>query len=119
MATTTGSFPGHSKTQTRPTHRPPTSCRSMIRSALLATIDPAYTSGLPKVTFDVETTLSGKGYPYAYTYMPTANDRVLMPPQACTATSSSARSSVRTAEGDHHGVATVAARARLIWASTS
>lgn len=46
----------------------------------LATIDPAYTTGLPKVTFDGESTLSTKRYPRLASYVPVAGDRVLMIP---------------------------------------
>jgi len=54
----------------------------------LATIDPDYSpyenypsaSPLPKVTFDGETTLSGKRYPFTNGYLPYSGDRVLMIP---------------------------------------
>lgn len=44
----------------------------------LATIDPAYASGRPRVTFDGETTLSTRLYPYLSSYAPAAGDRVLL-----------------------------------------
>lgn len=44
----------------------------------LATVDPAYAAGRPKITFDGETTLSTKTYPYLASYTPGANDRVLL-----------------------------------------
>ncbi len=51
----------------------------------LAVIDPAYTSGLPKVqwegeldTDDVTPVLSEKQYPYLSSYNPTAGDRVVL-----------------------------------------
>lgn len=50
------------------------------RPARLATVDPAYASGRPRVTFDGETTLSGKAYPRLSSYVPVAGDRVLMVP---------------------------------------
>lgn len=42
----------------------------------LGKIDPSYASGLPKVLFDGETTVSTKTYPYLASYTPAANDRV-------------------------------------------
>lgn len=50
------------------------------RNIALATIDPAYVSGNPKVTFDGEDTLSEKLYPHATSYTPRAGDRVVMLP---------------------------------------
>lgn len=49
---------------------------------LLATIDPAFTigSGNPKVTFDGETTMSGKTYAYISSYYPIPGDRVVLAP---------------------------------------
>lgn len=44
------------------------------------TVDPAYTSGLPKVTFDGVAGLSAAGYPYLASYTPAAGDRVLLAP---------------------------------------
>jgi hypothetical protein len=44
----------------------------------LGTIDPNYTSGLPKVIFDGESTPSLKAYTYASGYTPRANDRVII-----------------------------------------
>ena len=41
-----------------------------------ATIDPAYTSGRPRLIRDGETTVQGKPYPYLGSYTPQANDRV-------------------------------------------
>lgn len=41
-------------------------------------IDPSYSSGNPKVTFDGETTLSTKTYPFLASYAPVASDRVLV-----------------------------------------
>jgi len=46
----------------------------------LATVDPAYATGSPKVTFDGESTLTGKGYARSADYAPVAGDRVLMIP---------------------------------------
>lgn len=43
-----------------------------------AKIDPAYTSGRPKVIFDGETTATIKQYPYIASYTPTANDRIML-----------------------------------------
>lgn len=44
----------------------------------LGTVDPAYGSGRPKLTFDGESTLSGKAYPHLSSYAPAAGDRVLL-----------------------------------------
>jgi hypothetical protein len=44
----------------------------------LGTVDPGYASGRPKVTFDGETTLSVKTYPYLSSYTPIAGHRVLL-----------------------------------------
>jgi len=57
---------------------------SATRPVKLGTINPAHTTGLPRVTFDGETTLSGKGYPYAASYTPAANDRVALLPVGTT-----------------------------------
>lgn len=50
----------------------------------LATVDPAYASGWPKVTFDGESTLSGKTYPHIDSYSPAKNDRVVLVPVGTT-----------------------------------
>lgn len=47
-------------------------------SRFRATIDPAYTSGRPKLIKDGETTVQGKPYPYLSSYTPAANDRVFI-----------------------------------------
>lgn len=44
----------------------------------LGKIDPAYTSGRPKIVFDGEDTASLKAYPYIASYTPVANHRVLL-----------------------------------------
>lgn len=44
----------------------------------LGKIDPAYTSGRPKIVFDGESSASTKQYPYMASYAPVANDRVLL-----------------------------------------
>lgn len=44
----------------------------------LGTVDPAYASGRPKITFDGEDSLSTKLFPYLSSYTPAANDRVLI-----------------------------------------
>lgn len=44
----------------------------------LGTVDPAYASDRPKITFDGESTISGKQYPHLSFYAPTAGDRVLL-----------------------------------------
>jgi len=41
-------------------------------------IDPNYSSGLPKIKFDGEAVVSGKGYPCLSSYKPIKNDRVLL-----------------------------------------
>lgn len=46
----------------------------------LAVIDPAHTTGRPRVTFDGEATLSTKTYPHLSSYTPAAGDRVLLVP---------------------------------------
>lgn len=56
-----------------------TQARYPVQTARLGTVDPAYTSGNPKITFDGESTLSGKTYLYAG-YTPTAGDRVVLLP---------------------------------------
>lgn len=53
---------------------------SATRPARLATIDPAYTSGRPRVIPDGESAPSGKRYPYLASYTPAPGDRVLMIP---------------------------------------
>ncbi|WP_433242490.1 hypothetical protein [Actinomadura nitritigenes] len=63
---------------------------SANRPIKLATIDPAYnpagyrTGTLPKVTFDGESTLSGKLYPVLGTYWPKPGDRVALAPVGTT-----------------------------------
>ena len=44
----------------------------------LATVDPSYSSGRPKLMFDGETVVSQKTYPYLSSYSPSANHRVLV-----------------------------------------
>lgn len=44
----------------------------------LGRIDPAYTSGLPRVIFDGEEAVSGKRYPFLTSYTPVPNDRVYL-----------------------------------------
>jgi hypothetical protein len=56
----------------------------LARQHRIATIDPAYTSGNPRVTFDGETTLSEREYVCVGTYGPAAGDRVLMAPVGTT-----------------------------------
>lgn len=56
-----------------------TAARYPVQTPLLGTVDPAYTTGNPKITFDGETTLSGKTYLYAG-YTPQAGDRVVLLP---------------------------------------
>jgi hypothetical protein len=50
----------------------------------IAVIDPAYASGNPKVTFEGESTLSVKQYPYLDSYTPQATNRVVMAPVGTT-----------------------------------
>lgn len=59
------------------------------KQLVLATIDPAYVNTsypttLPRVTFDGESTLSGKRYLVAGNYLPSPGDRVVMAPVANT-----------------------------------
>lgn len=44
----------------------------------LGKIDPAHTTGRPKIVFDGEITASGKQYPYLASYTPAASDRVIL-----------------------------------------
>ena len=48
------------------------------RPFVLATVDPSYSSGRPKLLFDGETVVSQKTYPYLSSYSPSANHRVLV-----------------------------------------
>lgn len=58
--------------------------KSANRPALLGRVDPAYTSGSPRVTFDGESTMSTKAYPFVRSYVPVAGDRVLLVPVGTT-----------------------------------
>lgn len=44
----------------------------------LGVIDPAYSSGRPRVIFDGDEVVSQKAYSYLSSYTPTANDRVIL-----------------------------------------
>jgi hypothetical protein len=57
---------------------------SADRPVRLAVVDPAYTTGWPRVTFEGETTLSGKQYPHLDSYTPAAGDRVVLVPVGTT-----------------------------------
>lgn len=59
---------------------------SATRPIRLATVDPAYEGlpTLPRVTFDGETTLSGKRYALLQGYVPAAGDRVALAPVGTT-----------------------------------
>lgn len=57
---------------------------SADRACRIAVIDPAYSSGNPKVTFEGESTMSTKGYPFLDSYTPTATDRVVLIPVGTT-----------------------------------
>lgn len=48
----------------------------LMAESRLGTIDPAYTTGRPKVTFDGESTMSTRTYTYLSPYTPAAGDRV-------------------------------------------
>lgn len=50
----------------------------------LAVVDPAYSAGLPKVTFEGESTMSAKGYAFIESYVPVAGQRVAMVPVGTT-----------------------------------
>lgn len=50
----------------------------LIPKVRYATIDPNYSSGLPKVVFDGESTTTVKTYAYLSSYTPAANDRVMI-----------------------------------------
>lgn len=56
------------------------STSSADRPHLIAVIDPAYTTGNPKVTFEGESTMSGKEYAFLSSYTPVASDRVVLAP---------------------------------------
>lgn len=45
---------------------------------VLATVDPNYINGRPRLLFDGEDTVSNKKYPYLSSYTPVANDRVIV-----------------------------------------
>lgn len=53
---------------------------SADKPILIGVIDPNYTAGLPKVTFDGETALSSRGYAWASGYSPNPGDRVYLMP---------------------------------------
>lgn len=46
----------------------------------LATVDPAYAAGKPRVTFDGDTAMSPDGFTFTTSYTPQPGDRVLMTP---------------------------------------
>lgn len=50
----------------------------------LAVVNPSHTSGWPRVTFEGESTLSGKSYPHVDSYSPAAGDRVVLVPVGST-----------------------------------
>ncbi|OAH53062.1 hypothetical protein AWH48_11935 [Domibacillus aminovorans] len=52
--------------------------QQLSSSYLTGTIDPMHVYGNPKIKFDGEETLSTESYPYLESYIPTANDRVLV-----------------------------------------
>jgi hypothetical protein len=58
---------------------PPPAPPSTDKPLKIGTIDPAFTSGLPKVTFDGETTMSSKTYAYIGS-RPAAGSRVVLAP---------------------------------------
>lgn len=60
--------------------RPAEPTSSADKPFRIAVIDSSYTTGDPLVTFEGETTMSGKPYPYISTYTPRANDRVVLAP---------------------------------------
>jgi hypothetical protein len=53
---------------------------SADRPCRIAVIDPAYATGNPKVTFEGESTMSAKGYPFLSSYTPVASERVVLLP---------------------------------------
>jgi hypothetical protein len=57
---------------------------SADKACRIATIDPAYTTGNPKVTFEGESTMSAKGYPFLSSYTPVATERVVLVPVGTT-----------------------------------
>ena len=50
------------------------------RTARLGTVDPSYTSGDPRVTFDGDQGMSPDGLPHLTSYTPSAGDRVVLLP---------------------------------------
>lgn len=60
--------------------------QSANQPILLGTVDAAYTGppNLPRITFDGESTLSGKTYPFVATYTPVPGDRVALAPVGTT-----------------------------------
>lgn len=48
------------------------------RTIRFGKVDPAYTAGRPKIIFDGTTTVSVKQFPYLGSYIPSANDRVMI-----------------------------------------
>ena len=57
---------------------------SADRPIRLAVVDPSYSSGWPKITFEGESTLSGKTYPHLDSYSPSPSDRVVLVPVGTT-----------------------------------
>lgn len=58
--------------------------KSTERPTKIGTVDPAYTTGRAKVTFDGESTMSTKTYSYLSPYTPVASHRVLLLPVGTT-----------------------------------
>lgn len=52
--------------------------KSADKTIRFGTIDADYTTGRPKIIFDGAENPSVKNYPYAASYTPAANDRVLI-----------------------------------------
>lgn len=57
---------------------------SADRPVRLAVVDATYMTGWPKVTFEGESTLSGKQYPHVDSYSPAPGDRVVLVPVGTT-----------------------------------
>lgn len=53
---------------------------SATRTPRLGNVDPAYATGMPKISFDGDNTLSPSGFARLASYTPVANDRVALLP---------------------------------------
>lgn len=101
--------------------RATTADQSANRPILLGTVDAAYAGppNLPRITFDGESTLSGKTYPFVGTYTPIPGDRVALAPVGTTylifgpVAATSAAVAVRGGSLDITGNATIGGAATI------